>query len=107
MQPAIGEVAAHLPQMDLSEVGSTMEEFAFAVSLDHGLVGFAAHDNRGLFVGRVDAEADRNGIAVEDLLAVSIDQVDAQVEVSFFVELLVEGFGQSHRIAIFLAAEEA
>ena len=77
VDPSIGEVATHLSNVNLTEVGSAMEQLTLAVSLDHWLVGLAVLDDSRLLVGRVDAQADRNRIAVQHLFTVSIDKIDA------------------------------
>jgi hypothetical protein len=77
VEPAVGEVAADLSYVNLTEVSSTVEELAFTVALNHGLIGLATVDDGRFLVSRVDAQANRNWVAVKDLLAVSIDKVDA------------------------------
>ena len=77
VDPSIGEVATYLSNVNLTEIGSAMKQFTLAISLDHWLVGLAVVDDSRLLVGRVDAQADRNRIAVQHLFTVSIDKIDA------------------------------
>lgn len=106
VEPAVGEITADLPQMDLAVVSAAMKQLAFAVSLDHGLVGLAVLDDRGLWVRRINAEADGDGVAVEDLLSIGIYESQFQIEIPFLVELFVEGLGQNERIEVIMTTEE-